>query len=73
MLAFVAEGASGKELQAKYGLGLPELSATVTFTDPKKPAKTLSIGKVRSGAPGYFARLEGAHVLRAQGVARDDE
>jgi hypothetical protein len=60
VLAFVANSADAAELQTRYGLGLPALSVTVSFTGGKKPSQTLHIGKIRQGAPGYFARLEGA-------------
>ncbi len=58
VLAFVADKAEGKQLQGHYGLGVPAVSVTVSFTDPKKPARTLLLGRMRPGAPGYFARLE---------------
>jgi hypothetical protein len=60
VLAFVADRASDKELQTRYGLGVPALSVKVNFTGDRKSARSLDVGKIRQGAPGYFARLEGA-------------
>jgi hypothetical protein len=59
VLAWVAGSATPAELHAKYGLAVPPLSVTVRFSGDKKPARTLHVGKQRTGEPGYFARLEG--------------
>jgi hypothetical protein len=60
VLGFVAGKAEGKELQGQYGLGVPMLSVTVSFTDAKKKPRTLLVGRMRPGAAGYFAKLEDA-------------
>jgi hypothetical protein len=57
---YVAESAAPNKLEALYGLGKPSLSVQVTFTDAKKPAQTLLIGKQRAGKPEYFAKLASA-------------
>jgi hypothetical protein len=57
---FAADKATPAELQKKYGLGVPALSVTVSFSDKKKPARTIHVGKPHPFGLGYFARLEGA-------------
>ena len=57
---YVSERATPDALDRLYGLGKPSLSAQITFTDAKKPAQTLQIGKQREGKPEYFARLTSA-------------
>ncbi len=67
VLTFVADRAEGKEVQGRYGLGVPALRVTVSFLDKKKPARTLLVGRMRPGAPGYFAQLEGSPEIFAIG------
>jgi hypothetical protein len=57
---YVADPAPPDKLGPVYGLGEPSLSAKMVFTDDKKPAQTLLIGKQREGKPEYFAKLESA-------------
>jgi hypothetical protein len=59
-IEYVSERATPDALDRLYGLGKPALSAQITFTDAKKPAQTLQIGKQREGKPEYFARLTSA-------------
>lgn len=48
------------DLEKKYGLAKPSLSAKLSFTDKDKPAQTLLIGKQVASKPEYYAKLEGA-------------
>src|SRR5262249_39697907 len=57
---YVADEATPEALDKTYGLAKPALSATVTFTDAKKPAQTLLVGKQRPGKQEYFAKLASA-------------
>ncbi len=68
-LEYVNDKPKQSDLEAQYGLGKPALKVTLTFTDPKKPARTLLVGKARGGKPGYFARLADAPAVFA--VAAD--
>jgi hypothetical protein len=54
---FVDQTPKKDELEARYGLGKPPLTVRVEFTDKKKPADVLNIGKERSGKGDYFARV----------------
>jgi hypothetical protein len=54
---FVSQEPTKDELEAQYGLGKPALTVRIEFTDKKKPAQVLHIGKERTGKGGYFARL----------------
>ncbi|HZY88454.1 MAG TPA: DUF4340 domain-containing protein, partial [Gemmataceae bacterium] len=68
-LEYVNDKPKDADLQAQYGLGKPALKVTLTFTDKKKPARTLLVGKARGGKPGYFAKLADAPAVFA--VAAD--
>jgi hypothetical protein len=57
-LAFVADDVPPGRM-AEYGLAVPALRVTVSFTDATKPAKTLLVGSPRGAEPGSFASLEG--------------
>src|SRR5262249_41051476 len=58
---YVSEMPSEEDLDKKYGLAKPALSATITFDEKeKKPAKTLQIGKQREGKNDYYAKLADA-------------
>lgn len=57
---YVTESAKPEELETAYGVGKPAASAKVTFTDAKKPAQTLHVGKQRPGKDEYFAKLDSA-------------
>jgi hypothetical protein len=48
------------DLEAQYGLGKPSLIVRVEFSDKKKPAQTLLVGKSRGGKGGYFGQLADA-------------
>lgn len=54
---YVDEAPKPEDLEKAYGLDKPALTAALTFTDKKKPAETLLIGKQREKKPEYFARL----------------
>jgi hypothetical protein len=61
---FVNQEPKQDELEARYGLGKPPLTARIEFSDKKKPAQVLHVGKARGGKEGYFARLaEGGPVF----------
>ncbi|HZY85033.1 MAG TPA: DUF4340 domain-containing protein, partial [Gemmataceae bacterium] len=68
-LEYVNDKPKDADLQAQYGLGKPALKVTLTFSDKKKPARTLLVGKARGGKPGYFAKLADAPAVFA--VAAD--
>lgn len=55
---YASEEAKPEDLEKKYGLDKPSLSAKLTFTDKDKPAQTLLIGKQLTGKPEYYAKLE---------------
>jgi hypothetical protein len=57
---YVTEAAGPDKLETLYGLGKPTLSVQLAFTDAKKPAQTLLIGKQRDSKPEYFAKLASA-------------
>jgi hypothetical protein len=57
---YVNESPKPEELEAQYGLGKPAVVATVTFTDQKKPAQTLQVGKQVPGKQEYYAKLASA-------------
>jgi hypothetical protein len=44
------------DLESMYGLGKPHLIVKIEFSDKKKPARVLHIGKARGGKGGYFAQ-----------------
>ncbi len=44
------------ELESLYGLGKPPLTVKIEFSDKKKPARVLHVGKSRGGKGGYFAQ-----------------
>jgi hypothetical protein len=48
-----------------YGLDTPALTATLTFTDPATPAKTVQLGKPREGKPEVYAKLADAPAVFA--------
>jgi hypothetical protein len=54
---FVATEAKTADMDKLYGLSTPDLSVKLTFTDAKKPAETLMVGKQRDGKQEYYARL----------------
>lgn len=54
---FIAQEPKPAELEAQYGLGKSALKARIEFSDKRKPAKELLIGKARGGKGGYFARM----------------
>jgi hypothetical protein len=55
VIEYVGDSPTEKELASDYGLVKPGLAVTLTFKD--KPPRTLQIGKMRNGKPGYFAKL----------------
>ncbi|HTU90679.1 MAG TPA: DUF4340 domain-containing protein, partial [Gemmataceae bacterium] len=54
---FISQEPKQDELEAQYGLGKPPLKVRIEFTDDKKPAKEVLVGKTRGGKGGYFARV----------------
>jgi hypothetical protein len=54
---FVTEKPKREDLEAQYGLGKAPLTVRIEFTDKKKPAKEVRVGKTRGGKGGYFARV----------------
>lgn len=67
-LQYVSENPSMEDLEKKYGLTVPALSVTLSFTDKTKPARTLLIGKERGGdQPGFFAKFADAPGVFAVG------
>jgi hypothetical protein len=60
IVEFASEMATPDALDRLYGLAKPAISATMIFTDAKKPAQTLQIGKRRESKPEYFAKLTSA-------------
>ncbi len=57
VLEYVPDAPKPEELESKYGLGKPELTVRLEFTDKTKPAQVLQVGKKREDKPGRFARL----------------
>jgi hypothetical protein len=55
---YVTDSTKPEDLDKLYGLGpKPAQSARITFTDAKKPAQTVLVGKQRPGKPEYYAKL----------------
>jgi hypothetical protein len=54
---FVTEEPKQNDLEPQYGLGKPPITVRIEFTDKKKPAKEVQVGKARGGKGGYFARV----------------
>lgn len=72
MLAAVADDVPNNDLQPKYGVGVPTLQVTLSFTDPAKSVKALLIGAERFSEPGYFARVgESRDVVALPNELRD--
>jgi hypothetical protein len=71
---YVSEMPSEEDLDKKYGLAKPALSATITFDEKeKKPAKTLVVGKQREGKTDYYAKLaDGPAVFAIAKTVHDD-
>src|SRR5262249_51746881 len=57
---YVTENAKPEDLDTAYGLAKPALTVKLTFTDAKKPAQTLLVGKQRPGKDEFFAKLDGS-------------
>jgi Domain of unknown function (DUF4340) len=57
---YLTLSAQPKDLDQVYGLTKPVVTAAITFTDAKKPAQKLLVGKERQGKQEYFAKLESA-------------
>ena len=61
---FISQEPKPDELEPQYGLGKSALKVRIEFTNKKKPAKEVLIGKSRGGKGGYFARVaEGGPVF----------
>ncbi|HEY1375160.1 MAG TPA: DUF4340 domain-containing protein, partial [Gemmataceae bacterium] len=59
VVEYVADAPTPEDL-AKYGLSAPPLAATLTFTDPAQPPKTVQVGGPRQGKPEVYAKLADA-------------
>ena len=57
---FVEETPKAEDLDKTYGLDKPTLTVELKFSDDKKPAQTLLIGKAKAGKPEFFAKLASA-------------
>ena len=57
---FVADAPKADDLDKTYGLGKPALTVELKFSDEKKPAQTLLVGKAKAGKPEFFAKLASA-------------
>lgn len=68
---FVTAAPTPEDLDAVYGLAKPALKAVLTFTDEKKPAETLLIGKQRTAKDDFFARFENGPVFVVKKDIRD--
>lgn len=60
---FVTDEPKKEDLDKVYGLAKPELTAKVVFSDEKKPARALALGKKREGKDEYYARLDDGPVF----------
>jgi hypothetical protein len=60
VVEYISETATPDALDRLYGLAKPSLSAKISFSDSKKPAEVLQIGKERNGKSEYFAKLASA-------------
>lgn len=56
---FVTDHTTPEDLDKKFGLTKPALTAKIAFADAKKPAQTLLVGKSQSDKGDYFAKLAG--------------
>jgi hypothetical protein len=56
-LEFVKADPTPEELEKEYGLAKPAETVKVSFSDAKKPAQVVTLGKQRPGKQDYFARL----------------
>lgn len=54
---YITNSPKPEDLDQIYGLGKDALSATVHFSNGKKPAQTLLVGKQRPGKTDFFAKL----------------
>ncbi|MCI0681177.1 MAG: DUF4340 domain-containing protein [Gemmataceae bacterium] len=60
---FVADAPQGEDLDKLYGLAKPAVRVKIHFSDAKKPAQTLALGKQRDGKDEWFARLDSGSVF----------
>jgi hypothetical protein len=60
---YVTAAPKAEDLDKTYGLTSPTAKLTIGFTDAKKPAKTLTIGKARPFKDDYYAREGDGPVL----------
>ncbi len=68
---FITDSPKDDELEKTYGLAKPALTAKIEFTDAKKPAHTLSVGKAR-GDKEYYARLDQGAIFVLKKDTHDD-
>ena len=54
---FITTEPKKEDLEKVYGLEKPALTVKAVFTDAKKPALTLQVGKQRDGKQEYYARV----------------
>ena len=60
---YVTATPKDEDLDKTYGLKSPTATLTLGFTDAKKPAQTLTIGKARPFKDDYYARLGDGPVM----------
>jgi hypothetical protein len=57
---FIDEAPKAEDLEKNYGLANPAVTVEMKFTDTKKSAQSLLVGKARPGKPEFYARLSSA-------------
>ncbi|MCS7046628.1 MAG: DUF4340 domain-containing protein, partial [Gemmataceae bacterium] len=60
---FITDSPKDEDLDKLYGLAKPSLRVTLNFTDAKKPAQVLTIGKQRTGKDDSYARLDNGPIF----------
>ena len=60
---YVTATPKAEDLDKVYGLTAPTAKLTLGFTDAKKPARTLTIGKARPFKDDFYARIDDGPVL----------
>jgi Domain of unknown function (DUF4340) len=62
-IEYVTATPKAEDLDKIYGLSSPTAKLTLGFTDAKKPAQTLTIGKPRPFKDDFYARLDDGPVM----------
>ena len=68
---FVTSAPKAEDLDKVYGLTKPALTAKLSFTDEKKPAKTLVLGKAK-GDKEFYGRVDDGPVFLLKKDTRDE-